>query len=309
MAKKRKDTGSQSRPFAEFFDDKPGRTSKAIRWCVRTGDCLNLFRDIPDRSVPLVFADPPYNIGYSYDKYEDNKDPQAFLDWCQEWIQEVHRVLKPHGTFWLAMCDEYAAELKAAIAGAGDKNRLFNLRSWVVWHYSFGAACQKNFSRTHTHLLYLTKTKTKFTFNADAVRVPSARQLKYGDSRAVSKGKLPDNTWVLHPDALSQCFTPDMDTWLASRVCGTFHEREERGTYQENRSVPQMPITLLERVVLACSKPGDVVLDPFAGTSTTGAAAVRHGRSYIGFDISQAYVRRGRDRLRREAAARERSPS
>ena len=78
---------------------------------IHQGDCLKLMGRIDDGSVDLAFADPPFNIGYKYDKYHDRQDDQDYLDWCQAWIGELHRVLKPSGTFWLAIGDEYAGAL------------------------------------------------------------------------------------------------------------------------------------------------------------------------------------------------------
>src|SRR5205085_2488450 len=85
-----------------------------------------------------------------------------------------HRVLKPSGTFWLAIGDDFAAELKVAFGELG-----FRCRSWVVWYYTFGVNCTKKFSRSHTHLFHFVKNAKEFTFNANAIRVPSARQLVY----------------------------------------------------------------------------------------------------------------------------------
>ncbi len=81
-------------------------------------------------------------------------------------------------------------------------------RSWVVWYYTFGVNCKANFSRSHTHLFYMVKDPKSFTFNADspALRVPSARQLVYGDRRANPKGRLPDNTWILRPQDVPEAF-------------------------------------------------------------------------------------------------------
>ncbi len=276
---------------------------KKLTWKVQTGDCLKLMRAMPAGSVSLVFADPPFNIGYEYDQYDDKRDGESYLHWCAEWMNEVHRVLKPDGTFWLAIGDEYAAELSVMATTQVGGRKPFSRRSWVIWYYTFGVACQKNFSRSHTHLFYFTKMKSRFTFNHDdkKVRVPSARQLKYGDKRANAKGKMPDNTWILHPDRVAECFAiaseRNFDTWLASRICGTFGEREERGTTGEVKAIPQMPEEILNRIVLSCSKPGDMVLDPFNGTGTTGVAAVTNGRSYIGYDISSAYVTRSHSRI------------
>ena len=81
---------------------------------IHQGDCLKLMKQIDDGSVDLAFADPPFNIGYKYDKYHDSQEDAKYLDWCGEWIGEISRILKPSGTFWLAIGDEYAAELKVA---------------------------------------------------------------------------------------------------------------------------------------------------------------------------------------------------
>lgn len=151
---------------------------------------------LPAGSVDLVFADPPFNIGYDYDEYDDSKECAHYLDWSGHWIGAVHRVLKPDGTFWLAIGDEYAAELKVLSQKIG-----FHCRSWVVWYYTFGVNCTRKFNRSHAHLFQFIKDDKQFTFNAEdpAVRVPSARALVYGDSRANPKGRLPDDTWVLRP--------------------------------------------------------------------------------------------------------------
>ena len=74
------------------------------------GDCVKLLAALPEASVDLVFADPPFNIGYEYDVYHDKKEARDYLAWSRSWIAGVHRVLKPSGTFWLAIGDEFAAE-------------------------------------------------------------------------------------------------------------------------------------------------------------------------------------------------------
>lgn len=261
---------------------------------VAAGDCLKRLKGIETGSIDLVFVDPPFNINYHYDAYDDRKKPEHYLEWCETWLTELYRVCKKHGTFWLAIGDEFVSELDVLSKRLG-----FYKRSHVLWYYTFGVACQKNFSRSHTHLLYYTKTKSKFTFNHESadLRVPSARQLVYNDKRGNPDGKLPDNTWILSPLDLTSAFSPDEDTWIASRVCGTFGERVDRGEYGGDRGCPQMPSAVMDRIVLACSRPGDTVLDPMSGTFATGASALRHGRSFIGFDVSELYCRRGRERL------------
>src|SRR5215469_1593058 len=143
-------------------------------------DCLAGMSELADGSVDLVFADPPFNIGYDYDVYQDKRDADDYLDWSRRWMSEVYRVLKPSGTFWLAIGDEFAAELKVCAT----RDLKYICRSWVIWYYTFGVNCTRKFTRSHAHLFHFVKHKEKFTFNDEAIRVPSARQLIYNDKRA-----------------------------------------------------------------------------------------------------------------------------
>jgi DNA modification methylase len=288
---------------------------------IQLGDCIELMNARYEGSVDLVFADPPFNIGYDYDVYEDSKEHQKYIDWSADWMRAVYRVLKPNGTFWLSIGDEYAAELKIESLKAG-----FHCRSWVIWYYTFGVNCSKKFTRSHTHLLYFVKDPNNFTFREEDLenRVSSARELIYNDKRANSKGRLPDDTWIIRPaDAIGEMisdddeswypqlsslptdhdrtyilrphdlehsFAPSENTWYFPRVAGTFKERAGfHGC--------QMPEQLLGRIIRTCSNPGDIVLDPFSGSATTLAVAKKLGRRFIGFDISKAYVKYGLQRL------------
>jgi site-specific DNA-methyltransferase (adenine-specific) len=253
---------------------------------VHRGDCLDLLARVPDGTIDLAFADPPFNIGYDYDTYDDDRPADDYLAWSRRWMAEVVRVLKASGTFWLAIGDEYAAELKVLAT----RELGLTCRSWVVWYYTFGVNCKYKFSRSHAHLFHFVKDPEKFTFNVDAIRVPSARELVYGDRRAHAKGRLPDDTWILRPQDLPEGFAADDDTWYFPRVCGTFKERSGwHGC--------QMPEQLLGRIIRACSAPGDVVLDPFGGSGTTLAVAKKLDRSFLGLELSPAYAARIDERL------------
>jgi site-specific DNA-methyltransferase (adenine-specific) len=251
---------------------------------ILTGDCLRVLADLPEASVDLAFADPPFNIGYEYDVYDDRKVKADYLAWTEKWLRAVRRVLKPAGSFYVAIGDEYAAETKVRLDELG-----LSLRNWIVWHYTFGVHCTKKFTRSHAHIFYYVVNPRRFTFNADVVRVPSARQTTYADKRANPRGRLPDDTWVLRPQEDARLFPPDSDTWYVSRVCGTFRERTGHPC--------QMPEAVLERIVRASSNPGDVVLDPFAGSGTTLAVARRLGRHYLGIELSEKYAEQVRRRL------------
>ncbi len=248
------------------------------------GDCLRLLAQLPAACVDLAFADPPFNIGYEYDVYDDRQSKDEYLAWTGQWLAAVRRVLKPTGSFYVAIGDEYAAETKVRLDALG-----LAMRNWIVWHYTFGVHCTKKFTRSHAHILYYVVDPKRFTFNADEVRVPSARQTTYADRRANPKGRVPDDTWVLRPQEDGRFFGAVGDTWYVSRVCGTFKERTGHPC--------QMPEALLERIVRVSSNVGDLVLDPFAGSATTLAAAKRLGRRYLGMELSEEYAERGRQRL------------
>ena len=277
---------------------------------IHNRDCVAGMASMDAESVDLAFADPPFNIGYDYDTYDDARGSNEYLDWCEQWIGGLKRVLKPHGSFWLAIGDEYAAELKVM----STRKLGFHCRNWVIWYYTFGVHCKLKFTRSHAHLFYFTKDAKKFTFNADEVRVPSARQLVYGDRRAEAGGRVPDDTWlippamaedvatqdgfVLRPQDIPERFSPHSDVWYFSRVAGTFGERAGwHGC--------QMPEQLLGRIIRASSNPGDVVLDPFGGSGTTLAVAKKLRRRFVGFELSTEYSKNIERRLSaiREGAA------
>ncbi len=265
-------------------------------------DCVKGLAELKAGSVHLAFADPPFNIGYDYDIYDDRRAAEEYLDWSRQWIEGVRRVLRPDGTFWLAIGDEYAAELKVLCT----RDLGLHCRSWVIWFYTFGVHCKNKFTRSHAHLFHFVKDPRNFTFNSLATRVPSARELVYGDKRADPQGRVPDDTWmmppllpadvamkdgfVLRPQDIPDRFPPDSDTWYFSRVAGTFAER--RGWHG-----CQMPEQLLGRIIRACSNEGDLVLDPFGGSGTTLAVAKKLNRRFVGFELSETYAAKIKERL------------
>jgi DNA modification methylase len=248
-------------------------------------DCVEGMSNVPAGSVDLVFADPPFNIGYEYDEYDDRLDEAKYLDWSGQWMSQVYRILKSDGTFWLAIGDEYAAELKVEAKKIG-----FHMRNWTIWYYTFGVHCSSKFTRSHAHLFYFVKDPKKFTFNLPGVSVPSARQLVYADKRANPAGRSPDDTWILRPQDCTDGFQANEDTWYIPRVAGTFKERAGfHGC--------QMPEQLLGRIIRASSNEGEVVVDPFSGSSTTLTVAKKLGRAFFGFELSTDYAERGTARL------------
>jgi len=223
------------------------------------GDCIKIMKTLPDKSIDLVFADPPFNIGIKYDVHNDNMPYNEYYEWSKKWIKETHRLLKSNGTIYIAIGDEFAAEINVILKKTG-----FYFRNWIIWYYTFGQNQRKKFNRAHTHLLYFTKNKDEFTFNDKDIRIPSARQLIYKDKRANPIGKIPD------------------DVWQFSRVCGTFKERI-------GNHPCQMPEDLLELIIKTSSKEGDLILDPFGGTGTTATVAKKLKRNFLTMEISEEY--------------------
>jgi site-specific DNA-methyltransferase (adenine-specific) len=260
-------------------------------WALLHTDFLKQAPKIMDGFAELIIADSPYNYGQAYTSYFDSLPHREFMSWVRRCLRECCRLLAAHGSIFIFAPDEWVSEVDVFCR----QTLMLFRRSWIVWYYTFGVCNQKNFSRSHTHILYYSKAQTKFTFNDQAVRVPSARQLVYNDRRQHPRGKQPDNTWILLRDQLEPVMTPDQDTWLESRICGTF---KERGKESPN----QIPLAVMERIVLACSKVGDMVLDPFCGTGSSGVASVYHGRRYLGIDISSTCIKESTKRLLTAAA-------
>jgi len=232
------------------------------------GDCIEVLGEVDRPFADLIFADPPFNIGYKYDKYHDKVKKKNYIGWTKDWMTACKGVLKPNGSFYIAIGDEYAANVKVI----ADELGLF-MRNWIIWHYTFGQQMKNKFARSHTHIFYFVNDERDFTFNDYAVRVPSDRQLVYNDRRANLRGKMPDDVWGEFP-----------------RVCGTFKERA--GWHP-----CQMPESLLKRIIAVSSKGGDCVLDPFSGSGTTAAAAYVSGRNYVGIEISEEYTAKAEKRL------------
>jgi site-specific DNA-methyltransferase (adenine-specific) len=251
-------------------------------------DCVaNLKRVVGVGQANLIFADSPYNQGEAgYHNYDDNKSADDYLNWTYSWLTQANTVLHKHGSMWVVMPPQWVSEVDVFC-----RNHLgLHRRNHVIWFFTFGQAAQKSFTTSHAHLLYYTKTKSVFTYNADDMRVPSARQLVYNDKRAVKGGKQPDDVWAMLKTDLEQALRADGDVWLHSRVCGSFKERQAH-------SPNQIPLPITDRIIRACSKPNDLCVDPFLGSGGTGVSAVTLGRRFIGFDISKQCVEHSTKRI------------
>jgi len=234
-------------------------------WSLLNVDVMEGLKSVRDEHGPaqLIFTDPPYNIGIDYGdgKKADMLSPQSYMRWVREWFGLCWDCLTDDGSLWVMIGDEYAAEYCVELKATG-----FTIRSWIKWYETFGVNCSNKFNRTSRHIFYCVKDPSAFCFNPEPVKRPSDRQTKYGDNRAAADGKIWD------------------DVWQIPRLTGTCSER-----------IPdfptQLPLALVEPIVLCVSMPGDLVVDPFNGSGTTGVASVRNGRKYVGIEKSETFVR------------------
>ncbi|MBX2851797.1 MAG: site-specific DNA-methyltransferase [Phycisphaeraceae bacterium] len=317
----------------------PAKTAKKpaaeiTRNTIAGGDCIKTMRSWPNDSVDLVFADPPYNIGFSYDQYKDTLDDDKYIAWTCDWIDAAADLLKPTGSMYILIGDEYAAETRVHLKKLQKQGKLL-FRNWIVWHYTFGQRCKIKFNRSHAHLFYCVgsaavnkktgkpksnlTSKPPFTFNYDAVAVPSARMTTYKDARQNPKGKLPDDTWYQRfpnskdwyqrpQDAIDDSKKlvdakndPDADELggYFDPDCDTWYLSRLCGTFKEREQWHpcQLPEALLERIILTSSNEGDLVFDPFAGSGTTLAVANRLQRDWLGTELSADYRKKALTRI------------
>lgn len=237
------------------------------------GDALTELKKLPAESVDLIFADPPYNIGKDFDGMVESWDEDVFLGWLFACIEECHRVLKKQGTMYIMNSTENMPHIDLKC------RTLFTIKSRIVWSYdSSGVQAKKFFGSMYEPILMMVNDARHYTFNSDAILV----ETKTGAKRAlIDYRKNP-------PQPYNTQKVPG-NVWEFPRVRYLMDEYENHPT--------QKPLALLKRIVLASSNPGDTVLDPFAGSFTTGAVAVESGRKFIGIEVNNEYVKMGLRRL------------
>lgn len=227
-----------------------------------TGDAVEQLHSLDADSVDLVVADPPYNLGKNYGNNHDIKGFDDYLSFSRSWLSHVHRVLKPSGTLYVFMGFRFISYLYDIL----DRELGMFFNSWIVWHYTQGMGKTKGFSPRHDDILMFTKSR-RFKFNLDNVRMPQ----KYYRGRNNMRGANPG------------------DVWIFSHVHYCNENRRNHPT--------QKPEGLIERMVLASTDEGDLVVDPFSGSGTTLRVCQQLNRNAIGIEINPAYVQMSRERL------------
>jgi site-specific DNA-methyltransferase (adenine-specific) len=237
-------------------------------------DSIKWFKTLPDESVDLVFADPPYNIKKAdWDNFESQ---QEYVKWSIKWIEQAARILKRDGTLFVCGFSEILADLKTPAM------RFFKACRWIVWHYKNKANLGNDWGRSHESILHLRKSKN-FAFNIDDLRIPySEHTLKYpvhpqAETSQYGRGMLSNVLWAPNPKGAKPKDVLEIPT-----TCNGMNEKTPHPT--------QKPEELLRKIVLASSNIGDIVLDPFVGSGTTLVVAEQLQRKWLGCDINSEYL-------------------
>ncbi len=236
------------------------------------GDCLELFQQIPDNSIDMTFADPPFNLKKKYSSYQDSLEFQTYINWCKQWIDEMVRVTKPTGSIFLHNIPKWLTYYAAHL------NQTAHFKHWISWEAPT-APMGKSLQPAHYGILFYTK-ESKGT-KIYELRHPHKRDRKQGFLWKDYGGKKD----LLHP------FGPLVsDVWTdIFRI---------KHTTKRDKHPCQLPIHLLDRILLMTTDEHDIVLDPFSGTGTTAIAAKRLGRNYIGFELDSKYAEISKQKLK-----------
>ena len=236
------------------------------------GDCVTVMRQIPDESIDMTFADPPFNLSKRYGKYKDDKETQEYLDWCYVWLDEMVRITKQTGSIFVHNIPKWLPYFAVHL------NEIAYFRHWIAWD-AMSTPVGKTLLPAHYGILFYTKAEKDFKFHDlrrthERCRECGALLKDYGGKK-----------YLLHPFGT-----------LLSDVWRDIHRI--RHQKRRDRHPCQLPEPLLERLIMMATDEGDVVLDPFIGAGTTALTAKRLGRQYIGIDIDEHYVNIAKEKLK-----------
>jgi site-specific DNA-methyltransferase (adenine-specific) len=255
----------------------PGAALRGELW---RADVMELLGQLATGSVDLVVADPPYAIAKA--AWDEFASLEVYLDWCDQWLAEVARVLAPHGSAYVCGFSETLADIKARSA------RRFASCRWLVWYYRNKANLGRDWGRSHESILHLRMDEARV--DVDAIRIPynghttrypariQAVSSQYGGAAARR------DRWEPNPLGAKP-----RDVIELPVICNGMAEKTPHAT--------QKPEALIEKLILASSAPGQLVVDPFVGSGTTAVVAARLGRAWIAGDGDPRFVGLARDRL------------
>jgi site-specific DNA-methyltransferase (adenine-specific) len=245
---------------------------------IRQGDCLEVMKTLSDHSCQIIICDPPYNIGKDFGNESDKQPMDEYLKWCDKWISECLRVLKPNGSMFIYGFSEILALITARIP--------MNInRRWLVWHYTNKNMASLNFwQRSHESILLLWKSDK--VFHRDEIREPYTEGFlngAAGKERVATKGRFSKGdkktTYQAHPGG---ALPRDVIKIPALAGGAGMKERVDHPT--------QKPLALCEKLLKSCKQDDGLVLVPFAGSGSECLAAQKLEMSFLGIELNPEYV-------------------
>lgn len=230
------------------------------------GDCVNVMRSIPDGSVDLVFADPPFNLAKTYDEgIDDNRSTSKYLTWCYEWLSECVRILKPGGSLFVYNIPKWATYFSEYL------NKRLTFRSWIALDMKFSLPLSGRLNPTHYALLYYIKGSKPNVFNNPRIPIQTCRHCG-GEVKDYGGYKSKMNPLGVNVSDVWQDIYP------------------VRHKNTKNRAYNELPLKMLDRIISMATNPGDIVFDPFGGSGTTYVVAEILGRQWIGSELGNCDV-------------------
>ena len=241
-------------------------------------DCLEGLKLLEDNSIDCVWTDPPYNIGYKYDEYKDNKDLSKYFDWCDLWLKECWRVLKPEGSIFVKMWSRHLFDFQKLL----DKNS-FVFKNIIIWKRKSCANYSDKFLGGYELIFFFTKSK---------------------ESKFIPEGFLRDTQFLKRWDGTKEYKGRLNDLWDDIKPVTAGNLKHPEGCYKENSGSKehpaQHPEELVARSIQCTTNEGDVVLDIFMGSGTVANVCKKGNRNFIGFETSQEYCNVANRRISKE---------
>lgn len=235
-------------------------------------DCMKALKGIPDASIDCIVTSPPYWKGFEYEAYFNSY--KQYLDWCEQWLMECKRVLKPNGTFYLNVINDSEITIRAfEIMEIATRKIMFKLHDTIIWY-------RYNQQPANTNRQLTNQCEYIFMLRHTSAHIDLHKNDAYDRNPHIFETKNVGNVWKIPFNSGNKCIT-------------NFGRKETKSSFGHSG----FPIELPETCILLSTNKGDTVLDPFMGTGTTGVACKQLGRNFIGIDMSKEYTEISKNRI------------
>lgn len=259
--------------FGGYVDDEEdGKMDKEQQIDLRVGDCLEVLKDIQDKSIDCIITSPPYWKGFEYEAYFNSY--KQYLDWCKLWLKECKRVLKPNGTFYLNVINDSEITIRAfELMEIATREIMFKLHDTIIWY-------RYNQQPANTDRQLTNQCEYVFMLRHTSANIELHKKEVYEALPEMFKTKNVGNVWELPFNSGKQ-------------KNNGFGRKETKSKWGHSGFPEQLPTAC----ILLSTKEGDTVLDLFVGSGTTGVACKKLNRKFIGIDINPEYIEISKERI------------